>query len=45
MRAAFGGFIGKKMKKNARRWAAETPNIKTLPEKSVMSAMETRLKK
>lgn len=31
-RAAFGGFLGPKMKKAAKTWADETPNIKKLPE-------------
>lgn len=32
MRAAFGGYLGPEMKAKAREWAAETPNIKALPE-------------
>lgn len=31
MKAAFGGYLGKKMKRKAKQWAAETPNIKNLP--------------
>ncbi len=31
-RAAFGGYLGTKMKKKAEQWAKETPNIKNLPE-------------
>jgi len=33
MKAAFSGGLGSKMKKKAREWAHETPNIKTLPER------------
>lgn len=32
MKAAFGGFLGSEMKKKAKGWAKETPNIKKLPE-------------
>jgi len=32
MKAAFGGFLGSKMKSKAKEWAHETPNIKKLPE-------------
>ena len=32
MRAAFGGYLGSKMKKKAKQWAKETPNKKKLPE-------------
>ena len=32
MKAAFGGFLGSKMKKKAKQWAKETPNKKKLPE-------------
>lgn len=32
-RAAFGGYLGATMKKKAKQWAAETPNIKSLPKK------------
>ena len=31
MRAAFGGYLGPEMKKKAKGWADETPNIKALP--------------
>jgi len=31
MRAAFGGYLGPTMKAKAQTWAAETPNIKSLP--------------
>ncbi len=31
MRAAFGGYLGSDMKKKAKQWAKETPNIKKLP--------------
>ena len=32
MKAAFGGYLGPEMKKKAKRWADETPNIASLPE-------------
>jgi hypothetical protein len=32
MRAAFGGYLGKKMQGRAKKWADETPNIEDLPE-------------
>lgn len=32
MRAAFGGYLGQKMKDRAVLWAAETPDIKHLPK-------------
>ena len=32
MKAAFGGYLGAEMKAKAKEWAAETPNIKSLPE-------------
>lgn len=32
MKAAFSGALGSEMKKKARQWAHETPNIKGLPE-------------
>lgn len=31
MRAAFGGYLGPKMKAAAPQWASETPNAKALP--------------
>lgn len=33
MRAAFGGYLGSEMKKKAKTWADETPNIGKLPER------------
>lgn len=33
MKAAFGGYLGSEMKSKALKWAHETPNIKSLPEK------------
>jgi len=45
MKAAFGGYLGDTMKKKAKTWAKETPNIKGLPEKAVMSAMKNKVKK
>ena len=32
MKAAFGGYLGKEMQGKAKQWAAETPDIKNLPE-------------
>lgn len=32
MKAAFGGYLGPEMKKKAREWAHETPDISRLPE-------------
>jgi hypothetical protein len=31
MRAAFGGYLGPEMQAKAKTWAAETPDIKSLP--------------
>ena len=31
MRAAFGGYLGKAMKRKAKQWAEETSDIKHLP--------------
>ncbi len=31
MKAAFGGYLGPEMKRKAKQWAKETPNIKSLP--------------
>lgn len=31
MRGAFSGHLGPEMKKKAKQWADETPNIKKLP--------------
>jgi hypothetical protein len=31
MRAAFGGYLGSEMKRKAKTWAKETPNLKKLP--------------
>ncbi len=33
MKAAFGGYLGQEMKKKAKQWAEETPNISDLPNK------------
>lgn len=33
MRAAFGGYLGDEMKSRARKWAHETPDLKSLPER------------
>lgn len=33
MRAAFSGALGPEMQRKAKQWAAETPNIKKLPNK------------
>ncbi len=32
MRGAFGGYLGVEMKSKAKEWAAETPDIKDLPD-------------
>ncbi len=32
MKAAFGGYLGPTMKRKAKQWAAETPNLKHLPQ-------------
>lgn len=32
LRAAFGGHLGPEMKKKAKVWAEETPDIKALPQ-------------
>jgi hypothetical protein len=32
MKAAFGGYLGSKMKKKAKQWAKETPHMENLPE-------------
>jgi hypothetical protein len=42
-RAAFGGFLGGKMKKKAKQWAKETPSMKKLPESAVMDAMKKKV--
>ena len=34
VRAAFGGYLGPEMKRKAKQWAAETPNLKGLPERA-----------
>lgn len=44
MRAAFGGYLGKTMKKKAGMWAKETSNLKKLPEKAVTTAIKDRVK-
>jgi hypothetical protein len=45
MRAAFGGYLGKKMKSKAKEWAHETPNLSTLPEhKKAMKAKQIAVK-
>lgn len=45
MRGAFGGYFGSTMKKKAKQWAKETPNIKKLPERVVTTAIKERVKK
>ena len=32
-RAAFGGYLGPEMQAKAPQWAAETPSVKSLPQK------------
>ena len=34
VRAAFGGYLGPTMKRKAKQWAAETPNLRELPERA-----------
>ncbi len=46
MRAAFGGYLGSEMKSKAKQWAAETPNIKDLPEhKPKAKSVKLKVKK
>lgn len=40
MRAAFGGFLGSKMKSKADTWAHETPDIKHLPNHKSKKALD-----
>lgn len=42
MKAAFGGYLGAEMRKKARKWAEETPNIKELPERAKKAAYKGR---
>ena len=44
MRAAFGGYLGGEMKRKAKKWAEETPDIKNLPEHK-LSSKAKRLRK
>lgn len=43
MGAAFGGYLGKEMKKKASKWAEETPNIKKLPKRVKKEEIEGAL--
>ena len=46
MGAAFGGYLGSEMKKKARQWADETPDIKSLPyHKKAMADQLASIKK
>lgn len=45
MRAAFGGYLGRKMKKKAKQWVKETPNIKALPKKVGLKRTKKRTTK
>ncbi len=46
MRAAFGGYLGPEMKRKAKGWAEETPNIKDLPlHKKEHAARLAKIKK
>jgi hypothetical protein len=44
MKAAFGGYLGPEMKKKAKQWADETPNIKKLPEHKGIRGMMNHMK-
>jgi len=37
MRGAFGGYFGPSMKRKAKQWAAETPDISSLPNRKKKS--------
>jgi len=39
MRGAFSGAFGPEMKRKAKQWAHETPNIKSLPERKGIKKM------
>jgi hypothetical protein len=41
-RAAFGGYLGESMKRKAKEWAKETPDMKKLPEKKVKLKVKTK---
>lgn len=43
MKAAFGGYLGSEMKKKAKTWADETPNIKKLPYKVVKKVIRKEM--
>jgi hypothetical protein len=45
MRAAFSGALGAKMKKDAKEWAHETPDIKKLPNHKKSKKRFSRIKK
>lgn len=45
MRAAFSGFLGSEMKRKAKQWADETPNIKELPNHVRFKKIKKRGKK
>ena len=45
MKAAFGGYLGTKMKKRAKKWAKETPNKKGLPEHVGKKKRKTKKRK
>jgi hypothetical protein len=45
MKAAFGGYLGPKMKKRAKKWAKETPNKKKLPEHVGRKKRKTKKRK
>ena len=45
MKAAFGGYLGKEMKDKAKTWAAETPNMKSLPDHVKKVKLKVKVKK
>lgn len=45
MRAAFGGYLGEAMKRKAKEWADETPNIKELPQHVKKTKIKVTTKK
>ncbi len=45
MKAAFSGALGPVMKRKAKKWASETPNIKALPKRVGKSVGKKKGKK
>ena len=44
-RAAFGGYLGPKMKSQASEWAHKSPSFKSLPTKSKKDVLKKVIKK